>query len=136
MLLLGAVEPGRGSSGQSWNRGPGVRVEASTLSMEGELCSVKHLLTTLLPLSPASPESPSILVLAWTLAPSQCSTQSVLNAGRVVAENSPGLVAVCPAILHLCPSPESIVTAKICHIMLAGRSYGFWLRALLSVPPH
>ncbi|CAI9154575.1 unnamed protein product, partial [Rangifer tarandus platyrhynchus] len=75
----------------------------------------------------ASPESPSILFLAWTLAPSQCSTQSVLNPGRVVAENSLGLVAVCPAILHLCPSPESIVTAKICHIMLAGRSYGFWL---------
>ena len=135
---MGAVESGRGSecgfSGLSGSRGPGVRVEGSTLRMEGEVCSVKHLLTMLLPLSLASPESPSMLFPGsrpWTWAPSSRPTQSVLDAGRAVAESSLGLVAGCPA-LHLCPSLESIANVKICHIMLAGRSCGFWLRALLS----
>lgn len=94
-----------GSSGLSWNRGPGVRVEASTLRVEGELCSVKHLLTMLL-LSLASPESPSILFMGswlWTLAPSPRPTQSVLDAGRAVAESSPGLSGWTPS-----PSPVPI----------------------------
>lgn len=65
---MGSVEPGRGfeygSSVLSWNKGPGVRVVASTLRMEGEPCSVKHLLTMHLPLSLAFLESPSVLLLA------------------------------------------------------------------------